>query len=140
MKSFLSEIKLATAQSLEFIDITNKIEDILSKSGVKNGVVNIFTQHTTAAVKVNERCDRLQQDMLGFLETIVPKRAYRHDENTVDSRNNARSHLMSMLLGASETIPVSNGKIMLGTWQSIFFIELDGPRNNRSVIVKIMGE
>ncbi|MFH0800239.1 MAG: secondary thiamine-phosphate synthase enzyme YjbQ [Pseudomonadota bacterium] len=140
MKSFISEIKIDTKGPIEFVDITGRVRSAFEESGIREGLVTVFTSHTTAAVKINERCDRLQEDMLAFLENAVPASNYRHDEDTVDSRANARSHLMSLLLNASETVPASGGKLMLGTWQTLFFIELDGPRRGRSVSVGIIGE
>lgn len=139
MKSFYHEILLDTKSHFEFIDISDEVRNVWKKSGVKNGLVTIFTQHTTSAIKINERCERLQIDMQGMLERLVPKKAYRHDEDTVDSRANAEGHLMALLMNASETIPVIDGKLMLGTWQSVFFVELDGPRNARSVVVNAVG-
>lgn len=140
MKHSVHEIQFNTSNGVEFLDITDHVAGVIEKSGVRDGIATIFTQHTTAAIRINERCARLQTDMLGILEKLVPRADYRHDEDTVDNRKNARSHLTALLLGASETIPVVNGKLMLGTWQSVFFIELDGPRHSRRAIVKIVGE
>lgn len=140
MKHHLEEIGFETSGPVEFIDITERVRRVLSSSGVKDGLVTVFTRHTTTAVKINERCERLQEDMLSFLERAVPGAAYRHDEDTVDGRANARSHIMSLLLSASETVPAAGGELVLGDWQSIFFVELDGPRERRGVCVKIMGE
>lgn len=140
MKQHLCEIKLGSSSSIEFIDITDRVREAFAQSKIRDGSVTVFTRHTTTAVKVNERCGRLQQDMESLLCRAVPSTSYRHDEDTIDGRPNARSHLMSLLLNASETIPASGGELMLGGWQSVFFVELDGPRQERSVIVKIMGE
>lgn len=140
MKHSLQEIAFKTERAIEFIDITDRVRDALSASGVRDGLVTVFTPHTTTAIVINERCARLQQDMMGLLEKIVPAMKYRHDEDTVDTRPNARGHLMSLLLSASGTIPVVGGELALGTWQSIFFIELDGPRRQRGVTVRVIGE
>lgn len=140
MKHSLHEIHFKTSKAVEFLDITSHVTSALEKSGIRNGTATVFTQHTTAAIRINENCARLQADMLQILERLVPPAAYRHDEDTVDSRKNARSHLTSLILGASETIPTADGKLMLGTWQSVFFIELDGPRMSRGAIVRIIGE
>jgi secondary thiamine-phosphate synthase enzyme len=91
-------------------------------------------------VRITERCERLQIDMVDFLKTLVPAKTYRHDESTVDDRPNARSHIMSLFMNASESVPVSNGRFSLGEWQSVFFVELDGPRRERRVLVQIIGE
>lgn len=139
MKHYIQEIAFETAGAVEFIDLTERVRASLAESGVQDGIATIFTRHTTTAVKINERCERLQQDMLSFLERAVPSAGYRHDESTVDGRANARGHIMSLLLGASESVPVAGGKLLLGDWQSIFFVEFDGPRRRRSVFVSAVG-
>lgn len=140
MSTHLQEIVFETRQAVEFIDLTERVRRAFEESAVRDGIVTVFTRHTTTAVVINERCDRLQQDMLAFLERAVPSADYRHDESTVDGRANARGHLMSLLLRASETIPASGGKLRLGDWQSVFFVELDGPRRERTVTVQVVGE
>lgn len=140
MGPHLQEIAFQTRQAVEFIDLTDRVRQALEASGVRDGLVTVFTHHTTTAVKINERCNRLQEDMLALLERAVPNADYRHDEDTVDGRKNARAHLMSLLLSASETIPAAGGKLLLGEWQSVFFVELDGPRRERTVTVKVVGE
>lgn len=139
MNQHTSEIRLSTKEPIEFIDITDHVKKAFSASGVTEGAVTIFTRHTTTAVKVNERCERLQNDMREMLKQAVPERSYRHDEATIDGRQNARGHLMAMFLSSSETIPVSKGSLALGLWQSVFFVELDGPRIGREVVIKVIG-
>ena len=134
-------ISIKTVEPLWFIDITDKVEAIAKKAGIKNGVIVLTTRHTTTALCVNERCERLQEDMKGLLNRLVPKGAgYKHDHSTVDGRANAHNHLMSLLLRTTETIPVAGGRPQIGTWQSIFFIELDGPRDERNINVMVIGE
>lgn len=141
MKHFVSEFKVSTAQNIEFIDITERVQNLIQASGINRGLVNIITRHTTTGVKINERCLRLQKDMQNLLSEIAPAgKPYQHNEQTVDGRPNAHSHLMSLLLGSTECIPVINGQLNLGQWQSIFFIELDGPRPSREVTVTVIGE
>ena len=140
MKHHLQEISFETSGAVEFIDLTGEVRRAFAASGVQEGLVTVFTRHTTTAVKINERCGHLQQDMETLLSRLIPSGAYRHDGDTVDGRPNARGHLMSLLLGASETVPASNGELMLGGWQSLFFVELDGPRPERNVLVRIVGE
>ncbi len=140
MTGFQSEILVDSSSGIQFIDITGRVNDVLRRSQVEDGLVVVFSNHTTASVRITERCERLQMDMINYLEETVPKMAYRHDEQTVDNRQNARMHIMSLFMNASETVPVKNGKMMLGKWQSIFFVELDGPRDGRKVIVKILDE
>lgn len=140
MKHYFDEIAISTESPIEFIDITDKVKAACARSGIKEGLISIFSRHTTSAVKINERCSRLQDDMLGLLARLAPEGVYRHDTETVDNRQNARSHLMSLLLGASETLPLIGGQPALGAWQSVFFVELDGPRPERRVCVKAIGE
>lgn len=140
MRHFFQEIALKTRAPIEFVDITGEVRAALEKSGVHDGGVTVFTRHTTTAIKINERCGRLQDDMIKFLGSIVPSSDYTHDLSTSDARPNARGHLMSLLLNASEMIPVADGRLLLGEWQSVFFVELDGPREKRSVVVNVIGE
>lgn len=140
MKTSLYKIDVASNAPIAFVDITASVKELVEKSNVKDGIALVFSDHTTAGIRISEKCDRLQEDMKLFLEQVVPQKKYRHDEQTVDDRPNARGHIMSLLMNSSETLPISEGKIGIGTWQSIFFVELDGPRCNRSVSVKIIGE
>ncbi len=139
MKHVCDEIRLNTDELIQFVDITDRVRDALSKSGIREGLLTVFSRHTTCAVKVNEKCERLQLDMKELLEKTVPSVQYKHDLDTVDDRPNGRGHLMSLMLNASETIPVVDGKLSLGNWQSVFFVELDGPRSEREVVVKVIG-
>lgn len=140
MRNYFHEICINTSEPVQFVDITERVREALVASGISEGIATVFSKHTTCAVKINERCDRLQQDMRAHLENAVPSDDYSHDEDTVDDRPNGRGHLMSLMLGVSETIPVNDGRLTLGGWQSVFFIELDGPRTERRVFVKILGE
>ena len=118
---------LNTNKHFEIIDITSKINEEIDIDG---GIVNIFSKHSTSAILVNENERGLLEDLMLLLNDLVSdKYSWQHDR--ID--NNAKSHLKSFLLSSSETIPISNGKLDLGTWQSVFFIELDGPRKNRTV-------
>ena len=141
MKHYLQEIDVETSRPIEFIDVTDRVRAVVASSGIVNGLVSVFSNHTTSAVKINECCLRLQKDMETMLRETVPHdRPYLHNKETVDGRGNAHSHLMSLLIGSSETLPLMEGQLRLGTWQSIFFIELDGPRSERSVTVTVVGE
>ncbi|AKB60898.1 secondary thiamine-phosphate synthase enzyme [Methanosarcina mazei SarPi] len=116
------------------IDITSEVKEEVRISGVREGVCIISTRHTTAGVIVNENENGLREDILNMLERLVPQGAgYRHDR--ID--NNADSHLKAILLGSSEALPIVKGELELGTWQSIFFAEMDGPRN-RAVNLTIL--
>ena len=128
------KIVLNTSKAIELINITSRIQEIVEKSGVTNALVNISTKHTTSAVVINEDEKGLKRDVVSLLDKLVPNDSYEHD--LID--NNARSHLMSLLLSSNQTLSVVGGRINLGTWQSIFFLELDGPRGNRIVDVSIL--
>ncbi|MDZ4171646.1 MAG: secondary thiamine-phosphate synthase enzyme YjbQ [Methanobacteriaceae archaeon] len=135
MKIINKEIDIKTSSRMEIIDISSKISEILDASGLKQGIINIFTRHSTSAVVINENEPRLINDFENFLKEIISEnKSYGH--NAID--NNADSHLRSFLLGTGQSVPFENYKMDLGTWQSIFFVELDGPRN-RKVKITIIG-
>jgi secondary thiamine-phosphate synthase enzyme len=120
------KLKIQTSKRIELIDITSEIQEEIKKSKVAERVCVISTMHTTTAIIINENESGLKEDILNLLEKLVPKTAgYRHD--AID--NNADAHLKALLLGASESLPISEGKLELGTWQRIFLAELDGPRD-----------
>ena len=110
-----------------FIDITEKVQEIVTASGIRAGYCVLQVPHTTAAVTVNEGADpSVQSDILTYLAERVPHRGtYRHMEGNSDA------HIKSTLVGVSQVLPVEDGKVVLGTWQSIFFCEFDGPRSRR---------
>jgi secondary thiamine-phosphate synthase enzyme len=125
---------IQTKTRTELIDITDRVRAEVKDSGIKDGICVITTRHTTSGIIVNENERGLRADILDLLEALVPEnKKYAH--NSID--DNADAHLRAVLLGMSETIPVEDGHLVLGTWQSIFFVELDGPRN-RTVHVKII--
>lgn len=132
MYKYVFEIK--THERLEIIDITHEINSIVKCCDVKTGLVNVFSKHSTSGVVINENESGLLEDFKKLLLTLVPNEAvYNHDK--ID--NNADSHLRSLLIGNSVNVPLEGGRIDLGTWQSIFFIELDGPRT-RKVTVTVL--
>jgi len=127
--------QVRSSQRTDFIDITRSVREVVEKSGVTEGACIVFIPHTTAAVTINENADpSVTQDMAMALNKIVPfEDRYRHLEG------NSSGHIKSTLVGCSETVLVESGKLVLGTWQGIFFCEFDGPRS-RKVYVKIMKE
>ena len=136
MTIFKDKLGLVTSKRIEILDISSKVQEYIDKSKIANGIINIYSKHSTSAIVVNENEDGLLVDFENLLTNIVPENNnYKHD--IID--NNADSHLRSLVLGASETIPFSNRRLALGTWQSIFFIELDGPRK-RTVEITVIGE
>jgi secondary thiamine-phosphate synthase enzyme len=133
---YRTELTVRTERRVQLVDITDDVREAVSESGVEEGIVHVFSRHTTAAVIVNEPESGLLRDVVNKLEELVPEGAgYEHDK--VD--NNADSHLRAILLGPSVTLPVAGGEPVLGTWQSILFVELDGPRTRR-VLVTVVGD
>ncbi len=127
-------LKVDTEKSFEIIDVTSQINDLID---IKDGIISIFSRHSTSAIVVNENESGLLKDLEFTLDNLIDdKFTYQHDK--ID--NNAKSHLKSFLLSSSECLPVKNHKLDLGTWQSVFFIELDGPRHNRTISLTIIGE
>jgi len=127
-------LKIDTNKSFEIIDITAQINNLVD---IDDGIISIFSKHSTSAVVVNENESGLLNDLQFMLDNVISdKFSYRHDR--ID--NNARSHLKSFLLSSSECLPIKNGKLDLGTWQSVFFVELDGPRSRRTVTLTMVGE
>ena len=127
------QFQVKTGDRSEMIDITHEIQQTVSKSGVKEGICFVFVPHTTAAVTINENADPdVRKDLKTILDRIIPwENGYRHMEG------NSAAHMKTTLVGSSEMIAIENTKLVLGTWQSVFFCEFDGPRT-RNVIVKIM--
>lgn len=127
------ELKVHTSKRCEILDITAQVSEAVRSANIDEGLCCIFVPHATAAVVINENDDmQIGQDLLDALERMVPEGVWRHDK--VDS--NGAAHLKSAILGPSETIPVLSGRLALGTWQSVMFVELDGPRD-RKVIVTV---
>ncbi|HHZ04173.1 secondary thiamine-phosphate synthase enzyme YjbQ [Acetomicrobium hydrogeniformans] len=118
---------LRTKACEELIDITRTVEEDVSFSGIKEGLCVVYVPHTTAAVTINEDADpSVREDILRQLKNLAPRKGeYSHLEGNSDA------HIKSSLLGASQTIPVHEGRLVLGTWQGVFFCEFDGPRDRR---------
>lgn len=133
---FYYELTISTAKEEEIIDITDEIIKIVKKSGYKDGLVHIFIPHATAGIILNESADpNIKIDFLRSIENIIPKRGeYLHDR--IDM--NAAAHIRSALTRSSITIPLKEGRLILGMWQSIMFCEFDGPRSSRRIIIQII--
>jgi len=129
----VNKVDIKTSSRVEFQDITRKVRDIISSSGVKSGICYVFVPHTTAGIVVNEHADpSVVEDIVAQLDKMVPQHGnYRHLEG------NSPAHIKASMLGDSETLFIDDGQVVLGTWQGIFFCEFDGPRN-RHVMVKII--
>ena len=121
------QFTVKTNSQTEMIDITASVQDVVQKSGLEEGLCFVFIPHTTAGVTINESADpSVKSDMLRVINQIVPWEAgYRHMEG------NSPAHIKSTLVGASELIAVEKGRLVLGTWQGVFFCEFDGPRTRK---------
>ncbi len=137
MKSYTGYLWFNTKKLKEIVHITPKIEEIVKKSGIKEGFCLISAMHVTAAVYVNDNEGGIIQDIMEWLERIAPfKKNYKHH---LTGETNADAHLKSLLMHQQVIVPVTEGKLDLGPWQSVFYAEFDGKRDKR-VVVKIIGE
>ena len=130
----LYTLNVNTSQHTQMVDITAKVQKAVTESGVRDGICTVFIPHTTAAVTINENSDPdVVRDFTMEINKIVPwEDGYHHYEG------NSAAHLKSSMIGFSEQVIIDNGRLVLGTWQAVYFCEFDGPRN-RKVFVKIMG-
>ena len=130
---YTDSIKLKT-KSQKFSNITGNVEDILRKSKIKNGICSLFSVGSTSAIMINEDDPMLLEDFRKSMEKIAPENGiYQHAMN-------AHSHIRSMILGNSQTVPIKNGKMMLGTWQEIFVANFDVSDREREVLVTVTGD
>ena len=130
-----SQFSVNTRSSTEFVNVTSQVQNELQRTEVKNGVCTVYVPHTTAGITINEGADpNVAKDILMAVNKIVPMQ----DEYT-HSEGNSAAHIKTSLFGSSVQIPVEEGRLTLGTWQSIFLCEFDGPRNRR-VIVQVVGK
>lgn len=131
----MEQIRVKTRRQCELLDITSQVESIVKKSGVKSGICYVFVPHTTAGIIINENADPdVVRDIIMELDKIVPLK-----DNYLHAEGNSAAHIKSSIVGCSREVIIEEGRLQLGTWQSLFFCEFDGPRN-RSVWVKVMGE
>jgi len=145
MKVHHKKIEIKSTTQIEFIDITEKVNEIISDSGIREGQVTVYSPHTTANIIVNHNETMLLQDFMRTLYKLVPvSDRYSHDlfelnrEKASDGRSNGHSHCKAMLMSVSETVPLEKGHMMLSPTQSIFAVELDGART-RDIIVQVIG-
>ena len=140
-KIFNRVIDWITNDRLQLINITDRINEIVRKSGIRDGIVHLQSLHTTTSVFINEWQDALLHDVRSFLEQLVNREeGWRHNDPQYSDceRQNADSHLRGMIMGQSLSLQVRNASVLLGTWQSIILAEFDGPRS-RSMSVQILG-
>jgi secondary thiamine-phosphate synthase enzyme len=134
MKVYNESLRFSTRGEIEFIDLSEKVQEAAEKSGVRNGLAHVFAPHATGVLVLTEYEPNLEGDIRAMLEKLVPKRAsYQHPSN-------AHSHLRSLLLSPDKTLPVIDGRVVLGTWQSLLFIETDVHPRQRTVIIQVIGE
>lgn len=127
----MEEFVLKTGRQNQIIDITAKVADIVRQSAVQEGICCVYTPHTTAAITINENDDpNVCEDILEALAKLIPEGIWRHDR--ID--NNGAAHIKAAIIGPSEAIPVKEGRLMLGRWQAVMFVELDGPRERRVLV------
>ena len=137
MRTHVKVLEFSTSERFQILDITGEVEKIVEESGVRNGLCLIHAPHATAAIVLNENEGGLIRDILSKLRELFPPNAeYLH--NRID--DNAHAHIASALIGSSRVLPVVGAKLGRGTWQSVLFVELDGPRARRRVVVEVLGE
>ena len=145
--SRLRRLVFETHQPIQFLDITDAVTELVRVSGLREGVANVYSRHTTAAVCIQEDEPLLLEDLRDFLQRAAPAEAhYRHNDFRVrtvhmhdDESPNGHAHCLQLMLGTSESIPVADGELLLGTWQRVFLVELDGPRPAREIIIQVLG-
>lgn len=129
------QISVKTTAGTQMVDITAEVRAAVRESGIENGLVHVFSMHTTAAVTINENADpAVTTDMLAFINKVVP-----WDDHFKHMEGNSAAHIKVSLFGPSEIIPLEKGSLVLGTWQGIYFCEFDGPRTRRVHITVIPG-
>jgi len=125
------EFRVRTSQKYQVIDITPQVAEAVRKADLTEGICSVYVPHATAAIVVNENDDpQVCEDLLDALGRLIPEGIWRHDR--ID--NNAAAHIKASILGPSETIPVHAGQLLLGTWQAVMLVELDGPRERRLIV------
>jgi secondary thiamine-phosphate synthase enzyme len=134
LKVFNTSYNFQTKGEIEFIDLTDKVNEAVARSGIRNGIVHVFAPHATGILILTESEYGLLNDIKALLEKLVPRGgAYMHPSN-------AHAHLRSVLLPPDKTLPVINGRIEFGTWQSLLFVETDVHPRRRTVIIQVIGE
>ena len=123
-----------TRGEIDFVNLSDKVQEEVDKSGIQNGIVHVFAPHATGILVLTENDPELLEDIKGFLEGLVPKDAnYAHPSN-------AHSHLRSLLFPPDKTLPIVSGRVELGTWQSLLFVETDVYPRERTIIIQVIGE
>jgi secondary thiamine-phosphate synthase enzyme len=130
-------IRLATDRREVLVDITDQVKAVVARSGVRDGLVNVYAQGATAAIMIQENWDQsVQTDVVDLLAKLIPRGVWRHDAQD----GNGDSHLKAGLVGPSETVPILEGQLGLSTWQNVFFCEFDGPRPDRRIVCTVLAD
>lgn len=130
-------IEISTCEREQLVDITTQVNDVVSQSNIRDGLVSLYAQGATTALMIQENWDAsVRTDVVNLLRKLIPRGAWLHDEQD----GNGDSHLKAGLVGPSETVPLIDGKIGLSTWQNIFFCEFDGPRDCRKIVCTILSD
>lgn len=133
-KVFNTTYSFSTKGEIEFVDLTDKVQEVVAQSGIKNGIVHVFAPHATGVLILTESEYGLLNDIKAFIEKLIPKHGvYMHPSN-------AHSHLRSVFLPPDKTLPIINGIVEFGTWQSLLFVETDVHPRRRTVIIQVIGE
>lgn len=136
MNVVFRELTVSTSNQVDLVDITDEIENTVRNSGIKNGICLVYVPHSTAAIIVTEHESGLLQDVLRKVREEYPRGAgWKHD--LID--DNANAHLGSALISSSRIFPVKDGKLVRGTWQNVFLLDLDGPRRFRRILIEVLG-
>jgi secondary thiamine-phosphate synthase enzyme len=135
MQAQFKTITIRTEKKIQVVDITHEVEQFVSKSAVVDGICIVHAAHATAAIILNENESGLRSDLENKFEKLFADSGYKHDK--ID--DNAASHVASAALGNSRIVPIRSGRMIRGTWQSIMFVELDGPRNHREIVIEVLG-
>lgn len=134
MKVFHESVRFSTKGEIDFTDLSDKVQDAVEKAGVKNGLAHIFAPHATGILILTEYEPSLLHDIKNTLQSLIPRKAgYEHPSN-------AHSHLRSVFLSPDKTLPIIDGRVVLGTWQSLIFVETDVHPRQRTVIIQVIGE
>ncbi len=131
---FSKSHSFSTKGEIQFVDLSNTVQEAVTKSGVRNGLVHVFAPHATGVLVLTENDGALLDDIKRFLETLVPR------NGEFEHPSNAHSHLRSMLLPPDKTLPVLEGRVQFGTWQSLMFVETDVYPRRRSILIQVLGE
>ena len=128
-------LSISSRRDKQVIDITDMVEKVVNRAGISEGLCNIFVCHTTAAITTGEAIEGTDEDLMETLEKIIPNIRFRHAHDPA----HAPDHMISSIVGASVSIPISGGKLRLGTWQRVLLVECNGPRERECVVIIIPG-